>query len=171
MTSVDGHLAVAAALSVLSLLPSCGGGAPTPNPTPVAERRCGESPNVFLPAHNLAQLSALADCTVLVGMIQLDSLRDLPDLAQLANVRKIEGYLNVFRSPGFVTLNGLDSLEVVEGNLFIHLNDNLTSIEALGKLRTVTGKLTITGNPKLPQGQVDALGARVAVGETKYLQP
>jgi Receptor L domain len=94
---------------------------------------------------------------------------DLPDLAALMNVRRIEGFLNIFRSPGFLSLHGLENLEVVEGNLYIHLNPNLTSIAALGKLRIVTGNLYIVGNDQLPQAEVDALGARVTVGGTKTL--
>jgi len=93
------------------------------------------------------------------------------DLAALQNVRRVEGYMNIFRSPGFVTLHGLENLEEVQGNLYIHLNDNLTSIAALGKLRTVTGNFYVYGNPKLPQAEVDAIGASITVGGTKTLGP
>ncbi|MFZ5897071.1 MAG: hypothetical protein ACOY0T_38795 [Myxococcota bacterium] len=118
-----------------------------------------------------AALQEYADCTVLVGHFQLDSVRDLPDLAALKNVRRIEGYINVFRSPGFLTLHGLENLEEVEGNVAIHLNPNLTSIAALAKLRTITGMLLIRGNDVLPQAEVEAFGARVNVLGEKMLGP
>lgn len=135
----------------------------------VAEKRCGESPDVYFSAYTVEQLAKFSDCTVLVGRFQEDSVRELTDLAALANVRRIEGAMNIFRSPGFLTLHGLENLETVDGSLFIHLNENLVSLEALGKLRTVTGDLSIHGNPRVPQMQVDQLGARITVGGKKTL--
>lgn len=149
----------------------------TGDPTPssdgtdgaVAEKRCGDSPTASFAAYDQQALAKFADCTILVGRFQEDSVRDLMDLAALANVRRVEGTINIFRSPGFVTLHGLENLEEIEGNLFIHLNENLTSIAALGKLRIITGDLYIGANPLLPQAEVDALGARVTVGGMKTL--
>lgn len=135
----------------------------------VPEKRCGDSPTASFSAYDQQALAKFADCTILVGRFQEDSVRDLMDLAALANVRRVEGTINIFRSPGFVTLHGLENLEEIEGNLFIHLNDNLTSIAALGKLRTITGDLYIKANPLLPQAEVEALGARVTVGGMKNL--
>ena len=86
-----------------------------------------------------------------------------------ADVWKVEGTINLFRSPGFWTLHGLENLQLVEGSLFVHLNGNLTSVAALARLRTVTGNLGIFRNPKVPQTEVDAIGARVEVGGTKQL--
>lgn len=118
---------------------------------------------------NNSQVDKLSDCNVLVGRFQEDSVTALEDFSALKNVRKIEGGLNVFRSPGFITLHGLENLEVVEGDLSIHLNPNLGSIAALVKLRTVTGNLYIANNAQLPQTEVDSLGTRVTVGGTKTL--
>ena len=135
----------------------------------VAEKRCGESRDVYVFVYSAEQLAAFSDCTVLVGRLQADSVRELEDFSALRNVTRIEGVLNVFRSPGFLTLHGLENLEVVEGDVFIHLNPNLTSIAALGKLRTVTGNLGIFGNDRLPQTEVEAVAAGISVGGTKYL--
>jgi hypothetical protein len=136
----------------------------------VAEKRCGESPDTYFSAYTMEDLAELADCTVLVGLFQEDSVTELEDLSALNNVRRIEGGINVFRSPGFLTLDGLDNLEVVDGNLSIHLNPNLQSIAALGKLRVVTGNFRVALNEQLPQSEVEQLAARVTVGGTKSLQ-
>lgn len=136
----------------------------------VPEKRCGESPDTYFSAYTVEQLAELSDCTVLVGRFQEDSVGELEDFAALKNVRRIEGALNVFRSPGFLTLHGLENLEEVEGDLYIHLNPNLMSIAALVALHTVTGNLVINNNDQLPQTEVEALGARVAVGGTKSLE-
>jgi hypothetical protein len=135
------------------------------------DKRCGESPDTYFGAATVEQLAAFSDCTVLVGHFQEDSVSELKDLSALKNVRRVEGFLNVFRSPGFLTLHGLENLEVVEGHLAIHANLNLTSIAALGKLRAVTGNLDIYDNGTLPQTEVESLAARVAVGGTKTLGP
>jgi hypothetical protein len=160
-----------AGLAVIPLIATlaCGADATAPSTGMVAEKRCGERPDVYFSAHTVADLAKFSDCTVLVGHFQEDSVSGLMDLEALKNVRRIEGFLNVFRSPGFLTLHGLENLEVVEGNLAIHLNENLMTIAALGKLRSVTGYLYIGGNNKLPQAEVEALGARVAVGGMKDL--
>jgi hypothetical protein len=136
---------------------------------PVPEKQCGQDPSMYFSAYNVAQLEMYAECTVLVGHFQEDSVTDLQDFAALQHVKKIVGFLNVFRCPGFVTLHGLENLETVEGNLAIHLNDNLTSLRALQKLRVVTGNLFVGSNPKVPQSDVDWLGARVQVGGEKSL--
>jgi hypothetical protein len=135
----------------------------------VPEKRCGESPDVYFSVVTLAELAKFSDCTVVVGRFQEDSVAALEDFSSLMNVWKIEGMLNVFRSPGFLTLHGLENLEVVEGDLFVHLNANLRSIAALAKLRTVTGNFFIRGNDQLPQAEVDSIGARVTVGGMKTL--
>jgi len=137
----------------------------------VAEERCVEGPGFPFGAHTVAELAKFSDCTVLVGRIQEDSVRDLMDLAALGNVRHVEGTINIFRSPGFVTLHGLENLEEIDGSLFVHLNDNLTSIAALGKLRTVTGSLLIQYNPLLPQAEVDIIAAGITVGGSKTISP
>lgn len=164
------------ACSISSLCLSCGSDAPsivddvTVNAPSVPEKRCGESREKIFAAYSVEQLAEFADCTVLVGHFQEDSVGELQDFAALKNVKKIEGVMNVFRSPGFVTLHGLENLEVVDGSLYIHLNWNLESISALAKLHTVTENLHITGNNVLPQAEVEWLGARVTVGGTKTLE-
>src|SRR5690242_7187408 len=67
-------------------------------PEMVAEKRCGESRDTYFSAYTVEQLAKLSDCTVLVGHFQEDSVSDLKDFAALKNVRRIEGFLNVFRS-------------------------------------------------------------------------
>ena len=104
-----------------------------------------------------------------VGRLVVRDEDQRPHFAALRNVTRIEGVLNVFRSPGFLTLHGLENLEVVQGDVFIHLNPNLVSIAALGKLRTVTGNLVIAGNDRLPQTEVEAVAAHITVGGTKTL--
>ena len=133
------------------------------------EKRCGTSPSTYFSAYTTDDISRLADCTVLVGIFQEDSVGELRDFSGLEKVRRIEGGLNVFRSPGFTSLRGLDNLETVDGNLSIHLNENLTSLGALANLRLVTGNLYIHSNGALPQAEVEALGARVTVGGKKQL--
>ena len=135
---------------------------------PPPEKRCGE-PNLIFSAYSVAELEKYADCTVLVGRFQQDSVAGLTDLAALGNVRAIEGMLNLFRSPGFLTLHGLENLEHVEGTLAIHLNDNLGSLRALEKLHTVTDRLYVHGNPRVPADDLEWLGARVMVGGQKTL--
>ena len=137
----------------------------------VDEKICGESSETYIYATRVEDLAKYADCTVLMGRIQVDSARELMDFAPLGNVRRIEGALNLFRSPGFVTLQGLENLEEVRGDLSVHLNDNLTSIAGLAKLRTVTGTLLIARNGKVPQAEADLLGTRVTVGGEKILGP
>ncbi|MFN0252303.1 MAG: hypothetical protein ACKV2T_35840 [Kofleriaceae bacterium] len=123
------------------------------------EKRCQTSS-----LYRADQLQELAGCTTLVGMIQEDSVTELTDFTGLESVRRIEGRLNIFRSPGFTSLRGLDNLEVVDGNLSIHMNPNLRSIDSLRRLHTVTGQLFVDNNDTLPQAQVDDLVACVAVG-------
>ena len=160
-----------ALVAVIAFYPSlsCGSGATQPTDASVAEKRCGDSPDVYLYFSSVEQLAEFADCTVLVGRLQEDSIQQLEDFAALRNVTRIEGALNVFRSPGFLTLHGLENLEAVQGDVFIHFNPNLTSIAALGKLRTVTGNLIIVGNDRLPQAEVEAVAAPITVGGTKTL--
>lgn len=137
---------------------------------PVPEKRCGENRETLFSAYSRADLEALADCTVLVGHFQQDSVTELRDFAPLQNVWKIEGMLNVFRSPGFETLHGLEHLEVVDGSLFVHMNPGLTSIEALANLREVTDRLVVDDNDRLPQAQAEAVLADVIVGGSKRVQ-
>jgi hypothetical protein len=144
--------------AVLVTCISCSGGGMLP------EKRCGQSPDTYFSAHTVEDLERYSDCTVLVGHFQEDSVAELKDLAALRNVTRIEGYLNVFRSPGFLTLRGLDNLETVDGHVAIHSNPNLISIAALGKLRTVTGNLFIGYNDQLPQTEVERIGSNVTVG-------
>ncbi len=160
----------------VSLCLSCGSDAPpiiddvVVNVPSVPEKRCGESRDKLFAAYTVEQLAAFADCTVLVGHFQEDSVGELEDLAALKNVRRIEGVINLFRSPGFVTLHGLENLEEVDGHVYIHMNWNLESISALTKLHTVTGNLLINNNDLVPQSEVESLGARVTVGGTKTLE-
>ena len=112
-----------------------------------------------------------ADCTVLVGYLQIDSLSDFSDFAPLKNLRRLEGRMNIFRSGGFVTLHGLENLELVEGNLSIHMNWNLTSLRALEKLEQVTGNLYVANNDLVAQADLDWLSAKVQVGGEKTLAP
>jgi hypothetical protein len=155
----------------------CGSGGPATDGEPsapvnaVPEKICGESPTtrLYVPLGDGFQM--YAECTVLVGYFQLDSVSDLPDFAPLKNLRKIEGRMNIFRSGSFVTLHGLENLELVEGNLSIHLNWNLTSLRALEKLERVTGNLHVSSNDLVPQADLDWLGAKVQVGGTKTLDP
>ena len=163
-------LAVFACRSGGGALPDAASDSVPPDET-VAEKRCGDDPNVYFSAYSADDLAEFSECTVLVGRFQEDSVRDLVDLAALRNVRRVEGAINIFRSPGFLTLHGLENLEVVEGDLFIHLNDNLTTVAALAKLRTVTGNLFIHRNFVLPQADVDAVAADITVGGTKTLGP
>ncbi len=96
-------------------------------------------------------------------------MTDLEDFSSLRNVRKIEGGLNVFRSPGFLTLHGLENLEMIEGFLTIRLNPNLRSLAALAKLHTVTGNLLIVDNDQVPQAEVELFVARLKGGGAKAL--
>lgn len=137
----------------------------------VPEKICGESRDTYFSAYSLGDLQAYADCTTLVGHFQEDSVTLLLDLAALKNVRKVEGNINIFRSPGFVTLHGLENLEVVDGSLYIHLNPNLESLRALGKLHTVTEALHIQYNDKVPLADLEWLRPRVTVGGTKTVEP
>jgi hypothetical protein len=137
----------------------------------VPEKICGESPTAELVVPLADGFQRYAECTVLIGSLQLDSIRDLPDFAPLGNVRKIEGRMNIFRSGSFVTPHGLENLELVEGNLSIHMNWNLTSVRALEKLARVTGSLFVSNNELVPQADLDWLGAKVDVGGTKTLLP
>jgi len=109
---------IAIAPVLCAVLSSCGGGAPSLSGGPVPEKRCGDSPETYFSIYTVAQLAEFSDCTVLVGRLQEDSVRDLQDFAALKNVWKVEGVINLFRSPGFLTLHGLENLQIVEGNLF-----------------------------------------------------
>lgn len=137
----------------------------------VPEKICGESRDTYFSVYSVGELQAYSDCTTLVGHFQEDSVTELHDLAALKNVRKVEGNINIFRSPGFLTLHGLENLEVVDGSLFIHLNPNLESIRALGKLHTVTGTLHVQYNDKVPMADLEWLRPRVTVGGTKTIEP
>lgn len=168
--------AVIALTCSVCLCLSCGNAPDSPiddvvvNPPLVPEKICGESRDKYFSAYTVEQLSEFADCTVLVGRFQEDSVGELEDFAALSNVRRIDGAINVFRSPGFITLHGLENLERVDGDLYIHLNPNLESISALAKLHTVTGAFHIENNDLLPQSEVEWLGARVTVGGMKTLK-
>lgn len=130
----------------------------------VAEKKCGDDPSVNFGTHTVEELARFADCTVLVGRFQDDSVRGPVELASLRNVRRVEGAINVFRSP-----RGHDASRRREPGggprEFLRPHERqLRSIAALRKLRTVTGNLHILLNPMLPQSEVDERGARVAVG-------
>lgn len=155
--------------STTLLLLGCNQEAPTNDPPtvetpPIPEKRCGESRDTYFSAYSVDQLEEYAGCTVLVGHFQEDSVSELRDLAFLSNVHTVEGTINIFRSPGFVTLHGLENLEMVDGSLYIHLNPNLESIRALRKLHTVTGNLIVEYNDSLPQVDIEWLRPRVTVG-------
>src|SRR5882672_6676975 len=109
---------------------ACGSGATSPGTGMVAEKICGQSPESYVFVSTVEELAKFSDCTVLVGHFQEDSVTALEDFSSLKNVVKIAGDLNVFRSPGFLTLHGLENLELVEGSLFVHLNTNLKNITA-----------------------------------------
>jgi Receptor L domain len=151
---------VVALLAALLVNPGCASsadGASAPKP----ERRCGTSAATYVTLATPEDVRAFTGCTVLVGHVQEDSIDHLADFAGLEDVTRIEGTLNVFRSPGFTSLRGLENLEVVDGDLFIHLNPNLASLAALAKLRTVTGRLVVDGNDKIPAAEIDALRTRI----------
>jgi hypothetical protein len=139
-------------------------------PEPVPEKRCGESRETLFSAYSVDDLAAYADCTVLIGHFQEDSVSGLQDLAALKNVHTIEGTINIFRSPGFVTLHGLENLQVVDGNLYIHLNPNLESLRALMRLHTVKGNLLVNNNDLVPPEDLMWLDGRVAVGGSKVIE-
>jgi hypothetical protein len=168
---------VLGAALLLASVASCGSdgsatdGEPSEPVGAVPEKICGESPTTRLQVPLADGFQMYADCTVIVGHFQLDSLSDLSDFAPLKNLRKLEGRMNIFRSGGFVTLHGLENLELVEGTLAIHLNWNLTSLRALSKLERVTGDLYVASNDLVPQEDLDWLGAKVQVGGTKTLTP
>ena len=158
------------------LLTGCAAESPADNATSIVddavpEKRCGESRDAYFSAYTLEQLQAYADCTILVGHFQEDSVSELQDLAALKNVTKVEGNINIFRSPGFLTLHGLENLEVVDGNLYIHLNPNLESLRGLVKLQTVTGNMLIEYNDVVPSTDLEWLGNRVSVGGIKTIAP
>lgn len=160
-------------LATTSLLFGCSDEPPAANspPTPpVPEKRCGESRQTLFSAYSVDELAEYADCTVLVGHFQEDSVTELHDLAALKNVRKVEGTINIFRSPGFISLHGLENLEEVDGNLYVHLNPNLESIRALSRLHNVTGNLLVEYNDLVPPLDLDWLRPRVTVGGTKTIE-
>lgn len=149
--------------AVLVLLCACASSEAQSDAT--TEKRCGSSPSVYFTMSSAEDVASYSGCTVLVGHLQQDSVTALADFSGLESVERIEGTLNVFRSPGLTSLRGLENLAVVEGDLFIHLNPNLTSLAALEKLRTVTGTFVVEGNDRLPQSDVDALTARVSASK------
>lgn len=144
--------------------------ADSPLTPPIPEKRCGESRDTLFSAYSVDQLAEYADCTILVGHFQEDSVSELQDLAALINVRKVEGNINIFRSPGFITLHGLENLEEVDGSLYVHLNPNLESIRALSRLHNVTGNLVVEYNDLVPPLDLDWLRPRVTVGGTMTLK-
>lgn len=156
------------------VLMGCNQAAPTTDVPPlvnetIPEKRCGESRDKLFAAYTAEQLAAYADCTILMGHFQEDSVGELHDLADLKNVHTFEGNINIFRSPGFVTLHGLENLEFVNGSLYIHMNPNLTSIRALGKLNYVTGNLVVEYNDLVPPSDLEWIDARVTVDGTKTI--
>jgi len=162
-------------VSTTFLLTGCNQEAATTETPPVVipevpEKRCGESRDTLFAAYTVEQLAAYADCTVLVGHFQEDSVSALEDLAALKNVHTVEGNINIFRSPGFVTLHGLENLEVVDGSLYIHLNPNLESIRALVKLHTVKGNLVVNYNDLVPPEDLMWLDSRVTVDGSKVIE-
>lgn len=138
---------------------------------PTMEKRCGPGPGAYTEVYTSEDIKKFAGCTVFVGRLQEDSVRDLQNFGGLEDLRRIEGTLNVFRSPGFVTLQGLDNLETIDGNLYIHLNPNLRTIAALGRLRLITGDLYISNNTTLPFEEATALAVRVMVRGQKIIRP
>lgn len=146
------------------------GGAAADGAPPAIERRCGPGPGAYSAVYTRADIEKLAGCTVYVGRLQEDSVRELSDFTGLEALRSIEGTLNVFRSPGFLTLQGLENLETIEGDLFIHLNPNLRTVSALGRLRLITGSLYISSNEALPLAEASALAERVTVMGTKTIR-
>lgn len=131
---------------------------------PLVEKPCGPGAGMYSVVYTKDDVARLAGCTTFTGRLQEDSVSGLSDFTGLESLRKIEGTLNVFRSPGFVSLKGLDNLETVDGDLFIHMNPNLRTLAGLERLRVVTGKLLIQWNDVLPLEEAKALAARVSVG-------
>lgn len=134
----------------------------------VPEKTCGQ-PDTYWQGFKPPGTET-AGCTMLLGRIQLDSTAE-EDLSTFggAHLATVKGFVNVFRTH-LRTLRGLENLRVVDGNLSIHRNVELTSLTALQSLREVTGNLYVSGNPKIPQSELDAFSARVKVGGERVLR-
>lgn len=131
-------------------------------------------------------------CTVLRGTIDLGDMT-FTNLDALANVRTVEGDLNLFRNEKLVnvsalrnlksvsgalrihhsvlleSLEGLENLESV-GELFIRSNSGLRSLAGLSKLKTVGGDLSIFLNDKLAQADAESFAAKLQVGGMRKVE-
>jgi hypothetical protein len=111
---------------------------------------------------------------------------DLSSLVGLEGLRRVDGSLLLGINTGLVNLRGLDSLREVGGTLGITSCQTLTDLGGLENVATIGSILSlitnaelqslgaldnltsasamgVTGNPRLPQCQVDALAARLGL--------
>ena len=103
---------------------------------PVPEKRCGENRETLFSAYSRADLEALADCTVLVGHFQQDSVSQLRDFAPLKNVpsRHVDFAFFVQNLPDG-TPDFEQSIQLFDNGIVSQVNFEFGGLPVLGTLR------------------------------------
>ncbi len=87
-------------------------------------------------------------CTTLEGNLQIGP-GSVTNLAPLAQLTAVEGYLQVGLNPQLTTLAGLENITSVGGSLGITGNAQLTDLSGLAGLTTVGGLMEVSANNNL----------------------
>ncbi len=106
----------------------------------------------------LTDLAGL-ESTSTLERLQLWKNSKLVDLGALSNLEDITSNIQIIENPVLTSLSGLEALRTVP-SVTIYGNPELTTL-ALESLENPSSSLEITGNPKLPQCEVDALVTRM----------
>jgi hypothetical protein len=98
--------------------------------------------------------------------LQLRENSQLVDLEALSALEEITSNLQVIQNPVLTDLSGLRALRNVP-SVWVSQNPELASL-GLDALETPSSFLEITGNPKLPQCEVDQLLTRMGASCPQY---
>lgn len=115
--------------------------------------QCPTGDRVFSSQQQLIDFAkSYPDCAEISGDVVIGTsygMTDIDDLSPLANIRSIDGYLNILNNPVLTTLNGLESLMSIGGYLNIFNNEQLNTLDGLENLTSVNGFLWILHNQTL----------------------
>ena len=87
-------------------------------------------------------------CTTIEGYLRIGA-GAVTDLAPLAQITAVNGYLQIGANPQLTNLSGLDNITSVGGSLGITGNAQLTDISALSGITTVGGLMEVSANNNL----------------------
>lgn len=106
-------------------------------------------------------ISNYGNCTEIKGNLIVIG-QDVTNLDGLHQIKKVNGYLQLYDLVSLTDIDGLSSLDSIGGNLNLSSNDLLTNVDGFISLRWIGGTLAIYSNPELLN--VDGFSALEKVG-------